>query len=412
MAVHSAKSAARPLAVVAARAALTVSVTVAFLLLASVSTVSARALVEIPSAAQPARKGSARQSQARLLPTGGQAKDIAGELIQEASEEASSLSGDISSTVDDLAGTTARVAPAVEGGAAETAEEVTAGVAAAAAGAVVTGDVAAIGGAVAAGAAAEDAAADDATAAAAAAAAAESSARDADRSQSLDSTLASAEAVGKAATAALGAAVAERAADVALDTAAAVAHADAQQQRDQSQENEASLNDPELIWTRCVDTDQLGLVCASLYVDSALEPPVLSAQVALRNHTFVVPLAGAVACVNDQLLLTLLMHDPDLAAFAKEIKAIMIAEKLAAADVISECVLFNGLHVSMDPRGQPHRALHVAACPRLSSHIGCVHSRCLIKRDRELGCFNAKVPLPPRAAAGGAGAGEEGEAEE
>ncbi|CAI5954040.1 unnamed protein product [Closterium sp. NIES-64] len=213
--------------------------------------------------------------------------------------------------------------------------------------------------------------------------------------------------------------VASAATDAATDVAAHAAESAADEASDEETDLDSAedarkkaLEDAELVWHKCVQSEKLGEVCVGVFVDSQQEPPLLFSEISLRNHTFLVPLAKAKACLDDQLLLNLLLHDPKLAPFAAEIKhsmflterqaaaadvmrefglpAIMIMEKLAAADVISECVLFNGLSITVD---KPNDCLYIAACPRLCSRLGCRHGHCLYSKDKEFECFRVRVPL-------------------
>ncbi|CAI7838743.1 unnamed protein product [Closterium sp. NIES-54] len=206
----------------------------------------------------------------------------------------------------------------------------------------------------------------------------------------------SAEAAG-AVTAVAAADVASAATDAATDVAAHAAESAADEASDEENDldnaedaRKKALEDAELVWHKCVQSEKLGEVCVGVFVDSQQEPPLLFSEISLRNHTFLVPLAKAKACLDDQLLLNLLLHDPKLAPFAAEIKAIMIMEKLAAADVISECVLFNGLSITVD---KPNDCLYISACPRLCSHLGCRRGHCLYSKDKEFECFRVRVPL-------------------
>ncbi|CAI5528716.1 unnamed protein product, partial [Closterium sp. Naga37s-1] len=191
--------------------------------------------------------------------------------------------------------------------------------------------------------------------------------------------------------------VASAATDAATDVAAHAAESAADEASDEENDLDSAeearkkaLEDAELVWHKCVQSEKLGEVCVGVFVDSQQEPPLLFSEISLRNHTFLVPLAKAKACLDDQLLLNLLLHDPKLAPFAAEIKAIMIMEKLAAADVISECVLFNGLSITVD---KPNDCLYISACPRLCSRLGCRHGHCLYSKDKEFECFRVRVPL-------------------
>ncbi|CAI5521281.1 unnamed protein product [Closterium sp. Naga37s-1] len=194
--------------------------------------------------------------------------------------------------------------------------------------------------------------------------------------------------------------VASAATDAATDVAAHAAESAADEASDEENDfdkakeaRKKALKDGELVWHKCVQSEKLGEVCVGVFVDSQQEPPLLFAEISLRNHTFLAPLAKAKACLDDQLLLNLLLHDPKLAPFAAEIKAIMIMEKLAAADVISECVLFNGLSITVD---KPNDCLYISACPRLCSRLGCRHAQCLYSKDKEFECFRVRVPLHRR----------------
>ncbi|GJP70891.1 hypothetical protein CLOP_g1783 [Closterium sp. NIES-67] len=195
--------------------------------------------------------------------------------------------------------------------------------------------------------------------------------------------------------------VASAATDAATDVAAHAAESAADEASDAEKDiddveksgknaENALLKDAELVWHRCVESEKLGEVCVGVFADSQQEPPLLFAEISLRNHTFLVPLAKAKACLDDQLLLNLLLHDPKLAPFAEAIKAIMVMEKLAAADVIRECVLFNNLSVTVD---KPNDCMYISACPRLCSRLGCHHNHCLYSKDKEFECFKVRVPL-------------------
>ncbi|CAI5466203.1 unnamed protein product [Closterium sp. Yama58-4] len=191
--------------------------------------------------------------------------------------------------------------------------------------------------------------------------------------------------------------VASAATDAATDVAAHAAESAADEASDEENDLDSAedarkkaLEDAELVWHKCVQSEKLGEVCVGVFVDSQQEPPLLFSEISLRNHTFLVPLAKAKACLDDQLLLNLLLHDPKLAPFAAEIKAIMIMEKLAAADVISECVLFNGLSITVD---KPNDCLYISACPRLCCRLGCRRGHCLYSKDKEFECFRVRVPL-------------------
>ncbi|CAI5520908.1 unnamed protein product [Closterium sp. Naga37s-1] len=244
-----------------------------------------------------------------------------------------------------------------------------------------------------------------------------------------------ADAVAAVAASDMASAATDAATDVAAHAAESAADEASDEENDLDSAEEArkkALEDAELVWHKCVQSEKLGEVCVGVFVDSQQEPPLLFSEISLRNHTFLVPLAKAKACLDDQLLLNLLLHDPKLAPFAAEIKAIMIMEKLAAADVISrfwnscilipfhkslpfllstfsffqqsimimeklaaadvisECVLFNGLSITVD---KPNDCLYISACPRLCSRLGCRRGHCLYSKDKEFECFRVRVPL-------------------
>lgn len=332
----------------------TVALTALFLsvVLDGVKTVSARSLVQVTSTQSGQHKSP--QSQSRLVPgSTGQGKDILTDFLKEASKEGSALGEKIS-----LSGSQEEPAAAAAGTAGEAAEAAL-GVAAGEPGALIAAASLVAG------------------------------------SGPADAATGAADEVGLAAESAavaVGTTVAESAAERIIDATAAATGVEAEGEEGSSV---PISNDIDVVWRRCVENDKLGEVCVGVYVEREEEPPVVGALITLRNHTFVTRIAGAVACVDDQLLLTLMLHDPQLKPFAHEIKAIMIAERVAAADVISECVLFNGLNITVD-RSSERSSLVIAACPRLSAHLGCLHARCLYQRDHEMGCFSVRVPMHRR----------------
>ena len=70
------------------------------------------------------------------------------------------------------------------------------------------------------------------------------------------------------------------------------------------------------------------------------------------------------------------------------LQAIIVAEQLLAAEVLSECVLLTDTEFSKDDAG----AATFSACPQLVSRWGCFRTRCLYSHIQEFECFNIHAP--------------------
>eukprot|EP00245_Coleochaete_scutata_P015171 TRINITY_DN6656_c0_g1_i1.p1 TRINITY_DN6656_c0_g1~~TRINITY_DN6656_c0_g1_i1.p1 ORF type:complete len:227 (+),score=35.78 TRINITY_DN6656_c0_g1_i1:90-770(+) len=142
-------------------------------------------------------------------------------------------------------------------------------------------------------------------------------------------------------------------------------------------------NPPTIIWEKCKPSKNFGQVCIGIYENLTDTPSSVGVEFQILGATFYAPVVRSVACLSDTAVLAALAHDPDLAPLAKEIHALMILEKVAGAELVSECVTFSKTVLT-------RRAL--TSCAALHSRLGCLRNKCLQHSDDDFGCFT--VPLP------------------
>ena len=70
------------------------------------------------------------------------------------------------------------------------------------------------------------------------------------------------------------------------------------------------------------------------------------------------------------------------------LQAIIVAEQLLAAEVLSECVLLTDTEFGKDASG----AATFSACPQLVSRWGCFGTHCLYSHANVFECFDVHAP--------------------
>eukprot|EP00271_Cylindrocystis_brebissonii_P003642 TRINITY_DN14826_c0_g2_i2.p1 TRINITY_DN14826_c0_g2~~TRINITY_DN14826_c0_g2_i2.p1 ORF type:complete len:215 (-),score=35.42 TRINITY_DN14826_c0_g2_i2:272-916(-) len=151
----------------------------------------------------------------------------------------------------------------------------------------------------------------------------------------------------------------------------------------------AELTEPGLLWEKCRDVRNIGEVCIGIYGDPTAVPSTLGVQLRFMNSTFNLPVVGAQTCLDDKLLLRLLAKNPKFAAFAEMIEAIIVAEELSGAEVLSECVVLTDFLISLDESGD---SVFLDGCPILRSRWGCFKNRCLKASEKQFECFHIVIP--------------------
>lgn len=80
------------------------------------------------------------------------------------------------------------------------------------------------------------------------------------------------------------------------------------------------LIEPVLLWNKCKDVQNLGEVCIGVYGDPTAIPSSLGVQLKLMDKVFLLPVLNAKACVDDAVLLQLLLSNPQFSDFATQIQ--------------------------------------------------------------------------------------------
>ena len=80
------------------------------------------------------------------------------------------------------------------------------------------------------------------------------------------------------------------------------------------------LAEPVLLWNKCKDVQKLGEVCIGVYGDPTAVPSSLGVRLKLMDQVFLLPVLNAKACIDDAVLLQLLLNNPRFKDFAAEIQ--------------------------------------------------------------------------------------------
>jgi len=149
-----------------------------------------------------------------------------------------------------------------------------------------------------------------------------------------------------------------------------------------------NLREPGLIYETCRVLNNVGEVCIGLYGDPTAVPSSLGVELKFMNRTFLVPVLNAQACLNDEVLLSVLASNPRFEKLAKQIQLLIAAEKLLGAVVVSECVMLTDVDFFRVFDG----GYSFSACPELHSDWGCFRDRCLHAKINKFDCFAVKIP--------------------
>ena len=89
------------------------------------------------------------------------------------------------------------------------------------------------------------------------------------------------------------------------------------------------LTKPVLLWNKCKEVQKLGEVCIGVYGDPTATPSSLGVQLTLMEKVFVLPVLNAKACIDDAVLLQLLLSNPRFKDFATQIQVCFSVSSLA-----------------------------------------------------------------------------------
>ena len=131
----------------------------------------------------------------------------------------------------------------------------------------------------------------------------------------------------------------------------------------------------------------LGETCVAVDASDVGGNFSLSVELDVANHTFVEPLVGDSACLDDASLLELLGLIPALHPFIAIIHKIIALKHFIPAEVLSECITLS--NTTLIPGKM------FSSCARLDSQLLCLDrhgtTECVYKNTDDFGCF--EVPL-------------------